>query len=100
MVSLMLDWHPGKFDEAIDHLTKAIMLNPTSAILYATRGNFLLLSLFDRLWVIILNICSCYSTATVFLIVKKPNAAIRDANMALQVSIYLSHINLFSLCRR
>ncbi|CAH2046884.1 unnamed protein product [Thlaspi arvense] len=43
----------GKFDEAIDHLTKAIMLNPTSAILYATR-------------------------------VKKPNAAIRDANVALQ----------------
>ncbi|CAH2053434.1 unnamed protein product [Thlaspi arvense] len=49
----------GKFDEAIHHLTKAIMLNPTSAILYATR-------------------------ATVFLIVKKPNAAIRDANVALQ----------------
>ncbi|ESQ48131.1 hypothetical protein EUTSA_v10020954mg [Eutrema salsugineum] len=49
----------GKFDEAIDHLTKAIMLNPSSAILYATR-------------------------ATVFLILKKPNAAIRDANVALQ----------------
>nr|VDD46031.1 unnamed protein product [Brassica oleracea] len=49
----------GKFDEGIDHLTKAIMLNPSSAILYATR-------------------------ATVFLAVKKPNAAIRDADMALQ----------------
>ncbi|VVA98042.1 unnamed protein product [Arabis nemorensis] len=49
----------GKFDEALDHLTEAIMLNPTSAILYATR-------------------------ATVFLLVKKPNAAIRDANVALQ----------------
>ena len=29
----------GKMDEAIDHLTEAIMLNPTSAILYASRGN-------------------------------------------------------------
>lgn len=28
----------GKFDEAIDNLTKAIVLNPTSAIMYATRG--------------------------------------------------------------
>ncbi|KAG7582360.1 Tetratricopeptide-like helical domain superfamily [Arabidopsis suecica] len=49
----------GKFDEGIEYLTKAVMLNPTSAILYATR-------------------------ATVFLKVKKPNAAIRDANVALQ----------------
>ncbi|CAH8383775.1 unnamed protein product [Eruca vesicaria subsp. sativa] len=32
------DWSNPKFDEAIDYLTKAIMLNPTSAILYATRG--------------------------------------------------------------
>ena len=32
---------PGKLEEAIDHLTEAIMLNPTSAILYATRGSFL-----------------------------------------------------------
>ena len=29
----------GKMDEAIDHLTETIMLNPTSAILYASRGN-------------------------------------------------------------
>ncbi|CAN8270244.1 unnamed protein product [Cochlearia groenlandica] len=49
----------GKFGEAIDHLTKAIMLNPISAILYASR-------------------------ATVFLKSKKPNAAIHDANEALQ----------------
>lgn len=28
----------GKFTEAIDHLTEAIMLNPKSAILYADRG--------------------------------------------------------------
>lgn len=28
----------GKLDEAIEHLTEAIILNPSSAILYATRG--------------------------------------------------------------
>ncbi|GAB2292630.1 hypothetical protein Dimus_026867, partial [Dionaea muscipula] len=51
----------GKLDEAIDHLTRAIMLNPHSAILYATRAN-------------------------VFLKLKKPNAAIRDANAAIQIN--------------
>lgn len=28
----------GNMDEAIEHLTEAILLNPTSAIMYATRG--------------------------------------------------------------
>jgi hypothetical protein len=28
----------GKLEEAIEHLTKAILLNPTSAIMYGTRG--------------------------------------------------------------
>ncbi|EEF31587.1 Hsc70-interacting protein, putative [Ricinus communis] len=51
----------GKLGEAIDHLTEAIMLNPTSAILYATRAN-------------------------VFTKLKKPNAAIRDANAALEIN--------------
>lgn len=51
----------GKLDEAIDSLTEAIMLNPSSAILYATR-------------------------ATVFLKLNKPNAAIRDAEAALQIN--------------
>ncbi|XP_048129330.1 TPR repeat-containing thioredoxin TDX isoform X2 [Rhodamnia argentea] len=51
----------GKLDEAIDHLTEAIMLNPCSAILYATR-------------------------ASVFVKLKKPNAAIRDAEAALQIN--------------
>ncbi|KAL5545121.1 hypothetical protein UlMin_008905 [Ulmus minor] len=51
----------GKLDEAIDHITEAIILNPTSAILYATRGN-------------------------VFVKLKKPNAAIRDANAALEIN--------------
>ncbi|KAK6123617.1 hypothetical protein DH2020_042649 [Rehmannia glutinosa] len=51
----------GKFNEAIDYLTEAIMLNPKSAILYANR-------------------------ASVFLKLKKPNAAIRDADAALQIN--------------
>ncbi|KAG6399238.1 hypothetical protein SASPL_140714 [Salvia splendens] len=49
----------GKHDEAIESLTKAIMLNPTSAIMYATR-------------------------ASVYIKMKKPNAAIRDATAALE----------------
>ncbi|XP_043697739.1 FAM10 family protein At4g22670-like [Telopea speciosissima] len=51
----------GKLEEAIGHLTEAILLNPTSAIMYGTR-------------------------ATVFIKMKKPNAAIRDANAALEIN--------------
>ncbi|KAJ1694898.1 hypothetical protein LUZ63_011596 [Rhynchospora breviuscula] len=51
----------GNFDEAIEHLTTAITLNPTSAIMYATR-------------------------ATVYIKMKKPNAAIRDATAALEIN--------------
>ncbi|XP_073100394.1 TPR repeat-containing thioredoxin TDX isoform X2 [Elaeis guineensis] len=51
----------GKLDEAIEHLTEAILLNPSSSILYATR-------------------------ASVFVKLKKPNAAIRDADAALQIN--------------
>nr|CAD1843559.1 unnamed protein product [Ananas comosus var. bracteatus] len=51
----------GNFDEAIDHLTQAILLNSTSAIMYATR-------------------------ASVYIKMKKPNAAIRDANAALEIN--------------
>ncbi|XP_050216717.1 TPR repeat-containing thioredoxin TDX [Mercurialis annua] len=51
----------GKLGEAIDYLTESIMLNPTSAILYATR-------------------------ASVFIKLKKPNAAIHDANAALEIN--------------
>ncbi|KAL0318647.1 UNVERIFIED_CONTAM: TPR repeat-containing thioredoxin TDX [Sesamum angustifolium] len=51
----------GKLDEAIDLLTEAILLNPKSAILYANR-------------------------ASVFLKLKKPNAAILDADAALQIN--------------
>ncbi|KAJ6962634.1 hypothetical protein NC652_001325 [Populus alba x Populus x berolinensis] len=51
----------GKLEEAIEHLTEAISLNPSSAIMYATR-------------------------ATVYIKMKKPNAAIRDANAALEIN--------------
>ncbi|KAE8723590.1 Tetraticopeptide domain-containing thioredoxin isoform 2 [Hibiscus syriacus] len=49
-----------KLDEAIDYLTEAIMLNPTSAILYATR-------------------------ASIFVKLSQPNAAIRDVGAAVKV---------------
>ncbi|KAG6519198.1 hypothetical protein ZIOFF_022690 [Zingiber officinale] len=48
-------------DEAIEYLTEAILLNPSSAILYATR-------------------------ASVFAKLRKPNAAIRDADAALLIN--------------
>ncbi|GMN46030.1 hypothetical protein TIFTF001_015222 [Ficus carica] len=51
----------GKLDEAINHITEAITLNPISAIFYATR-------------------------ASIFVKLKKPNAAIRDANAALEIN--------------
>lgn len=51
----------GKLIEAVECLTDGILLNPTSAILYATR-------------------------AGVFMKMKKPNAAIRDADAALQIN--------------
>ncbi|VFQ67184.1 unnamed protein product [Cuscuta campestris] len=51
----------GNLNEAMDHLTEAILLNPISSILYSMRGN-------------------------VFIKLKKPNAAICDANAALQIN--------------
>ncbi|XP_068308321.1 TPR repeat-containing thioredoxin TDX-like [Pyrus communis] len=51
----------GKLDEAIDLITEAIMLNPVSAILKATRASF-------------------------FVKLNKPNAAICDANAALEIN--------------
>ncbi|KAG2681453.1 hypothetical protein I3760_11G145500 [Carya illinoinensis] len=51
----------GNLEEAIENLTEAILLNPTSAIMYATR-------------------------ASVYVKMKKPNAAIRDANAALEIN--------------
>lgn len=61
-------------------------------------SDFLLLSFRPKVGNV-LNVCTCCcSAATVFLAVKKPNAAIRDADMALQVSIYVSRIKLCSVC--
>lgn len=34
----VISYYADKFEEAIEHLTEAISLNPTSAIMYATRG--------------------------------------------------------------
>ncbi|PON92937.1 N-terminal acetyltransferase A, auxiliary subunit [Trema orientale] len=51
----------GNLEEAIEHLSEAISLNPTSAIMYGTR-------------------------ASVYIKMKKPNAAIRDANAALEIN--------------
>ncbi|CAJ2675888.1 unnamed protein product [Trifolium pratense] len=51
----------GMLDQALDLLTEAILLNPHSAILYATR-------------------------ASIFIKLKKPNAAIRDADTALKIN--------------
>eukprot|EP00262_Sarcandra_glabra_P004673 TRINITY_DN1586_c0_g1_i1.p1 TRINITY_DN1586_c0_g1~~TRINITY_DN1586_c0_g1_i1.p1 ORF type:complete len:403 (+),score=131.04 TRINITY_DN1586_c0_g1_i1:144-1352(+) len=51
----------GNLEDAIEHLTEAILLNPTSAMMYGTR-------------------------ASVYIKMKKPNAAIRDANAALEIN--------------
>eukprot|EP00252_Welwitschia_mirabilis_P020384 TRINITY_DN4998_c0_g1_i1.p1 TRINITY_DN4998_c0_g1~~TRINITY_DN4998_c0_g1_i1.p1 ORF type:complete len:384 (-),score=116.97 TRINITY_DN4998_c0_g1_i1:225-1376(-) len=51
----------GNLDEALKHLTEAVLCNPTSAILYASR-------------------------ASIYVKMKKPNAAIRDADAALKIN--------------
>nr|XP_011457890.1 PREDICTED: FAM10 family protein At4g22670-like [Fragaria vesca subsp. vesca]XP_011457891.1 PREDICTED: FAM10 family protein At4g22670-like [Fragaria vesca subsp. vesca] len=51
----------GNLEEAIEHLTEAILLNCTSAIMYGTK-------------------------ASVYIKMKKLNAAIRDANAALEIN--------------
>lgn len=40
MNSIFIVAIPGKLNESIDHLTEAIVLNPKSALLYASRGDF------------------------------------------------------------
>jgi suppressor of tumorigenicity protein 13 len=106
---------PGNLDEAIDHLTEAIMLNPISSILYAMRGRFSFLQN-DMLSNLKSNfqfsfdawpypVTSLFSQcpkmlfifpASVFVKLKKPHAAIRDADAALAVSLWLSPFhNLF-----
>ncbi|KAL8102694.1 hypothetical protein AgCh_027281 [Apium graveolens] len=54
-------WEIRNFEEAIEHLKQTISLHPTSAIMYATK-------------------------ATVYIEMKKTNAAIRDANAALEIN--------------
>lgn len=89
----------GKLAEAIDHLTEAIVLNPTSAILYSTRGIFLneiywihsgylLCPIFQALSHHLFHSLGNFTfmfSAGVFVKLSKPNAAIRDADTALEV---------------
>ncbi|KAB1212218.1 TPR repeat-containing thioredoxin TDX [Morella rubra] len=98
--TLMIDLD-GSFslDEAIDHLTAAIMLNPASAILYSTRGDFSRWKLFDFIVVTFLafifwpfsswftiGILKFMLSASAFVKLNKPNAAIRDADAALEIN--------------
>ncbi|MCD7459668.1 hypothetical protein HAX54_041585 [Datura stramonium] len=56
----------GKLEDAIEHLTKAVLLNPKSAI--------------------IITVFALSYTASVYIKMKKPNAAIRDATAALEIN--------------
>ncbi|RVX17825.1 FAM10 family protein [Vitis vinifera] len=79
--SLIMILHKGKLDEATDNLTEAIMLNPSSA--YYMQLEFLLP---DHS----LGNLSCFFLfypASVYVKLKKPNAAIRDADAALKASL-------------
>lgn len=103
--SLMI--FPGNLDEALAQLTEAILLNPQSAILYATRGTLCVCvciptrmeRLFDKfLSVALLFVLPSVSfgnlnflfSASIFMKLKKPNAAIRDADTALKVFLFLT----------
>ncbi|VAI52378.1 unnamed protein product [Triticum turgidum subsp. durum] len=73
----------GKLEEAVEHLTKAILLNPTSAIMYGTRGinDVTATHAFFPLFAV-----QKHSLSSVFIKMKKPAAAIRDANAALEIN--------------
>lgn len=79
----------GNLTEAIDNLTEAILLNPNSAILYATRGTYWVC--FSFLFIFMyFGVClqtNITIAASVFVKLNKPNAAIRDANAALKVCL-------------
>ncbi|KAK2979685.1 hypothetical protein RJ640_027265 [Escallonia rubra] len=65
----------GNLEEAIDQLTQAISLNPTSAIMYGNRG---------AAWFELQSATT--HDSSVYIKMKKPNAAIRDANAALEIN--------------
>ena len=89
----------GKLEDAIEHLTNAIVLNPLSAIMYGTRGkrqtlhakcnHQCMMNHSSQTLIMLGNSYVC--TASVFIKMKKPAAAIRDANAALEV-IALCHL--------
>ncbi|KAI8542964.1 hypothetical protein RHMOL_Rhmol08G0181500 [Rhododendron molle] len=85
----------GKLQEAIGHLTEAIMLNPSSAILHTTRGKYLPVKHFDVSSAFLSLSCifpflflpwklKALLTASVYAKLNKPNAAMRDVDAALQ----------------
>ena len=55
--NLMVLCDVGNLEEAIEHLTEAILLNPTSAIMYGTRGKFFCFKNY-----------LCYSRCSIYLI--------------------------------
>lgn len=78
----------GNLDKAISLLTEAIVLNPKSAMLYASRGT----SQYVKLCYMFLHCLKSFLfSASVFVKLKKPNAAIRDADAALKVYLALSY---------
>lgn len=84
----------GKLDEAVDHFTEAIILNPNSAILYAARGSYIvdcfsisycLFRVPHPSWIFSMISYDVPFSANAFIKLKKPNAAICDAEAAFQV---------------
>ena len=74
----------GNLDKAISLLTEAIVLNPKSAMLYASRGTSRNVELCFYATDFVSSEKFRFS-ASVFVKLKKPNAAIRDADAALKV---------------
>lgn len=93
----------GELDKAVNHLTEAIVLNPKSAMLYACRGTSQNVETlfyvneypFGLFFCISYFFFSFSFSATVFVKLKKPNAAIHDADAALKV--HLSCISFRSI---
>ncbi len=94
----------GKLEEALQYFSEAISCNPTSAILFANRGtNYFQLRntpwrklgyvmvifwlFFGRAKVLMSWVVCWLWVAGVYVKMKKPNAAIHDAQVALKVTI-------------
>lgn len=71
---------PGELNTALEHFTAAVLSNPTSAPLYAKRARCNITQQMGRST---LHVPFFFS---VFLKLKRPNAAIKDCNEAIQVN--------------